>query len=436
MKEEFYNFYKTLDGIIDKKNDVLVVSLSGGVDSMVLTELLIKKNYNIICVHFNHKKRKESDVEEEYIKKYCKLNNILLEIYIVEITNPKNFQSDARSFRYEKLKEVCKKYNTKYILTAHHFDDLFETIIFKLLRGSSIKGYSGISIVNKSFDDFIFLRPLINYEKIELENYATKNKIKYFTDKSNFSLSYTRNKIRHLVIPDIKKIKNNLKEQVIGYSKKLNNAYNFINNVALSFISKYSDKFIISDFIKLDISIKEEVIAIILNKYNLKVKYNLINEIIKDIENNKPNIIKKIKNILFIKEYEDFYFKTISIENNIDSFIIKEYEKNNNEIISYSKNDLNFKMPMGVVKYNNEIKLPLTAFKNKEKNNIVLNYPFGRKKLSRLLIDRKVPKEKRNNIWIVKDKNNNILWIPKLYLNQTLKGDNKIYLKYEEENDK
>ena len=187
---------------------------------------------------------------------------------------------------------------------------------------------------------------------------------------------------------------------------------------------------------KLDISIKEEVIAIILNKYNLKVKYNLINEIIKDIENKKPNIIKKIKNILFIKEYENFYFKTISIENNIDSFIIKEYEKNNNEIISYSKNDLNFQMPMGVVKYNNEVKLPLVAFKNKENNDIVLNYPFGRKKLSRLLIDRKVPKEKRNNIWIVKDKNNNILWIPKLYLNQTLKGDNKIYLKYEEENDK
>lgn len=436
MKEEFYNFYKTLDAIIDRKKDVLIVSLSGGVDSMVLTELLLKKQYNILCVHFNHKKRKESDQEEESIRKYCKKNNILLETYTVKIDNPKNFQSDARSFRYKTLKDVCKKYNTKYILTAHHFDDLFETIIFKMMRGSNLKGYSGISLITKSIDNFTFIRPLINYQKAELENYASQNKIKYFTDKSNFTLSYTRNKIRHLVIPSIKKISNNLKEQIIGYSKKLNNAYNFISKLANNFINEYNDKFLISDFIKLDIAIKEEVIAILLNKYNVKVKYNLINEIIDNIENAKPNIIKKIKDIKFIKEYELFYFKLDTIKNIIDNFIVKEYAKNQKEIISYSQTNYNFKMPMGVISYTDEVKMPLIAFKKSKEDNIVLNYPFGTKKLTRLLIDRKVAKEKRDNIWIVKDSNNNILWIPNLYLNQTIKGENKIYLKYEGENEK
>ena len=118
------------------KQDTVVVATSGGPDSMCILNLL-KQNtkLNIICAHVNHKLREESEIEAKMVKDYCTSNNITYEYY--EITNYKgNTENYAREKRYKFFEKILKKYNSKYLLTAHHGDDLIETILMRIIRGN------------------------------------------------------------------------------------------------------------------------------------------------------------------------------------------------------------------------------------------------------------------------------------------------------------
>ena len=182
------------------KNKKLILSVSGGVDSLVLFDLLYQLKYHFVVVHFNHQQREQSDIEAKYIKELCEKNNIKFECFLLEVDKGANFQSEASNLRREHLIQVAKKYQTNVIITAHHLDDLAETVILKISRGSNLLGYSGIQ-QNYYKKGFHFLKPLLHVPKKEIINYALKNEIKYYEDESNLSSLYTRNKIRHHVIP-------------------------------------------------------------------------------------------------------------------------------------------------------------------------------------------------------------------------------------------
>ena len=139
--------YLILNGVM-KMNDVLedikkqikaetvVLATSGGPDSMCLLHLINKNtNFKIVCAHVNHKLREESEEEAKMIQDFCTSNNITYEYF--EITNYKgNIEYYAREKRYEFFEKILKKYNSKYLLTAHHGDDLIETILMKIIRGN------------------------------------------------------------------------------------------------------------------------------------------------------------------------------------------------------------------------------------------------------------------------------------------------------------
>ena len=127
------------------QNDTLVVGTSAGPDSMALLHYL-KNNTNnkLICCHINHNVRKESKTEEKYLINYCKKENIIFETMKIEKYIKNNFENEAREKRYDFYEEILNKYNTKYLFLAHHGDDLIETILMKISRGSSLEGYAGI----------------------------------------------------------------------------------------------------------------------------------------------------------------------------------------------------------------------------------------------------------------------------------------------------
>ena len=130
-------------------SNIIVAGISAGPDSMCLLHLLQSKTNNIVVCHINHNVRKQSKKEEEYLKQYCKNNNLIFESMTINNYKENNFENEARKKRYNFYEEILKKYNSHKLFLAHHGDDLIETVLMKIIRGSNIEGYSGIKKISK-----------------------------------------------------------------------------------------------------------------------------------------------------------------------------------------------------------------------------------------------------------------------------------------------
>ena len=182
-----FNKYK----IPDKEN--IVVGVSAGPDSMALLNYLIKNsNYNIICAHVNHNVRRASKKEEKYLQDFCNKRNITFEVVHLNNYTENNFEAEARKKRYNFYEKILNKYNSKYLFLAHHGDDLIETVLMKITRGSNIEGYAGIKEISFYKNKFYIIRPFLLYDKMAIINYLNTENIKYYIDKSNKNLKYTR----------------------------------------------------------------------------------------------------------------------------------------------------------------------------------------------------------------------------------------------------
>ena len=232
MKEaqEFLNNYLS-------KNDVIVIGVSGGPDSMCLLNVLNyyqkKLNIKIICAHVNHGLREESKEEAEFVRKYCLKHNCVFEyMKINNYVNNKFSEQEGREKRYNFFIELVKKYHAKYLMTAHHGDDLTETIMMRLVRGSNLKGYIGIPKISE-YDGYQLVRPLLYYSKKEILDYLEDNNLEYVIDKSNEDEKYTRNRFRKHVLPLLKIEDNNVQRKFLKYSEELEEAYRFIDKIVI-----------------------------------------------------------------------------------------------------------------------------------------------------------------------------------------------------------
>ena len=401
------------------KNKVLVVATSGGPDSMALLYMLKKNGYNVVCAHVNHGLRIESNDEYIFVENYCKNNNILFEGYKIKgYKNDKFTEEEARKKRYEFFETVLKKYNTDILLTAHHGDDLIETMLMRIIRGTNIDGVKGFTRVSK-YKEFKIVRPLIFYTKEEIEEYIKKNNIPCCYDESNKSKKYTRNRIRLDILPLLKKENKSINKNFLDISTELEENNRFINEIVINEKNKnYNNNVVnlklfneLNDYIK-----RKEIESILFDIY--KESICLINKkhvdsIIKLINNKKPGEIDLPNSIKAIKSYEDLKF--IVNKSTIDEdyhFVfnnkieIKDFGVI--ESIEDTKEKSNY-----VIKLNSkEIKLPLIIRNYKNDDYIEVKNMDGKKKIRRIFIDEKIDKEKRVNYPILTDSNNNILWIP------------------------
>ena len=193
-----------------ENGDKIVLAVSGGPDSIsmlsILNNIRVKKiiDFEITVAHINHMIRKEAKEDEEYVKNYCMKNNIDFyskSIDVIKLANNNKIGTEemGRIVRYEFFDEVLEKTNSNKIAIAHNKNDKAETIIMNILRGSGITGLKGIDVKNGKY-----IRPLIECERVEIENYCKKEELNPRIDKTNFENTYTRNKIRNIVIPYIK----------------------------------------------------------------------------------------------------------------------------------------------------------------------------------------------------------------------------------------
>ena len=170
------------------KNDIIVVGCSAGPDSMALVDMLLKVrekySLSLIVAHVNHNLRKQSVQEEEYLRNYCEKHHIMFEGMVITEYGDDNFHNEARNIRYDFFEKVVYKYHAQYLMTAHHGDDLVETILMRITRGSNLNGYSGFKKV-VDMEGYQIVRPLLVYTKQELEEYDKINHVMYYIDSSN-----------------------------------------------------------------------------------------------------------------------------------------------------------------------------------------------------------------------------------------------------------
>ena len=189
-------------------NDKIICGVSGGPDSIcmldVLTQIQAELNFEIIVCHVNHLIREEAIADEAYVVNYCQKHAIKYYVKRIDVkkyaNNKKQGTEEAgRNIRYAFFEEILQKEKANKIAIAHNKNDKIETIIMHVLRGAGISGLKGIEPIREKK----YIRPLIEIERKEIENYCKEKKLEPRIDQTNFSNDYTRNKIRNIVLPYI-----------------------------------------------------------------------------------------------------------------------------------------------------------------------------------------------------------------------------------------
>ena len=407
-----------------KEKDVVVVGVSGGPDSMALLYLLkeIRKivNISLVCSHVNHNVRRESASEKDFLQNWCLKNDILFESMVIEKYGDDNFHNEARVIRYNYFESLVQKYSANYLMTAHHGDDLIETILMRLTRGSTLKGYGGFyqEVLKENYK---IIRPLVYATKREIEDYNKKHKVPYVIDKSNKKDKYTRNRYRKIVLPFLKKEDSKVHEKFLKFSKIIADYDAYIDKqVKNAFLQVYDDnKLNISKYLKLD--------GLLQNK----ILYSLLEQIYHDdlmlVSDKHISLVKKV---IFSNKKNTYAFlpNNIRVVKSYDVLeIIHEGENEDNyniELIDYAvlPNGKHLELVEACDTNGNDVcrllstdvSLPLYVRTRKHGDKMSLKGTDGHKKVKDILIDSKIPMRDRELWPVVVDSNDMIVWLPGL----------------------
>ena len=403
-----------------ENNDTIVVGFSGGPDSVFLVEMLKKLQdffkFKIYLVHINHLLRGEdADADENFSYDYAKRNN--LEIFVKRIPvkeiakkTGKTLEEVGREERYNFFSEIYNKVGANKIATAHNKDDQIETFLFRLVRGTSLQGLEGIKLKYNNI-----IRPISEIYKKDILEYLNKNEIQCKIDKTNFENEFTRNSIRLDLIPFIEKRYNiKFKDKLFSLIEEIreNNKKNFLD------LDEYVDeenRLTLEKIKTLSLFERKNLLVHFLNKKNIKINRNKIDEINSLIKSDGTKKIDLDLNFRIVKDYHHLYI-----------------EKKEEETISCLNEILQLKIPSET--YFNKYKIKIEFVENKEKtkyknqyllyamNNDIIEIRYRKegdrifldenhsKKLKEVLINQKVPRDVRDRIPIFLYKNN-IFWI-------------------------
>lgn len=410
------------------KEDKIAIALSGGVDSIVLFHLLVteyKDSYKeLVVFHINHGLREESYEEAEFVEKFVK--DFDVKFYKEEL-NMSDLERDshtseemlARELRYQAFNKMAKLEGVTKLLTAHHKNDQVENILMRLLTGRSID--HSLAICEEiEMAGLTIYRPLLNSLKAELEEYAKGKNLYYYVDATNFDTDYTRNNIRHNIVPLLNDINSGSFDNLINFANYYQNINNNLKKAILSNkdnyifsrdedkISLVKDKFLELNEEEMYFLIKD-LIADELGVFDVKQK--AIFDVVSSLKKNSGNKSYDLKNNLkIISQYETLYIHKIEkkcYNDKIEIIIDKIYENSvyefyqNKFIISTDAKDSEIGF--------NKSELPLLVTIKKEGDRV--RRGEINKKLSRIFIDEKIPKELRDTLPVIRNNKGEVLGV-------------------------
>ena len=423
------------------KEDKIAIALSGGVDSIVLFHLLVteyKDSYKqLVVFHINHGLREESYEEAEFVEKFVK--DFDVKFYKEEL-NMSDLERDshtseemlARELRYQAFNKMAKLEGVTKLLTAHHKNDQVENILMRLLTGRSID--HSLAICEEiEMAGLTIYRPLLNSLKAELEEYAKEKNLHYYVDATNFDTDYTRNNIRHNIVPLLNDINSGSFDNLVNFANYYQNINNNLKKAILSnkdnyIFSRNEDKIsLVKDkFLELNEEemyfLLKDLITDELGVFDIKQK--AIFDVVSSLKKNSGNKSYDLKNNLkIISQYETLYIHKIEkkcYNDKIEIIIDKICENSvyefyqNKFIISTDAKDSEIGF--------NKSELPLLITTKKEGDRV--RRGEINKKLSRIFIDEKVPKELRDTLPVIRNNKGEVLGVLGI---GTKVNKNKIY---------
>lgn len=410
MEQKFQNhIQQNFSFLQDKK---LLVAVSGGMDSMVLVHLFQKLQLNFAIAHCNFQLRgTESDGDENFVTTYAEQNNITCFITKFDTSNYSeenklSTQVAARNLRYSWFNEILEQENFDYIITAHHADDVVETFMINLSRGTGLDGLTGIPSQNGNI-----IRPMLPFSRKEIEDYVSENNLQWREDSSNASDKYLRNKIRHHVVPVFKEINESFLQSFQNTLEHLNQEQSLANDAVQMVYEKVVSEE--NEQLKINISalIQYKNYKAYLYQWLHKFGFSAWNDVYNLVESQSGKqifsenyILLKDRGFLILSGKESVDFKEIIVNSitektnfplNFTLCNLSNISNQNKNVIFVNKSKLQF---------------PLTIRKWKEGDYFYPSGMQGKKKLSKYFKDEKFTLFQKKEAWIL-ESNNQIVWI-------------------------
>lgn len=403
-------------------NTKVIVGLSGGMDSMVLLDILILLGYRCTAAHCNfHLRGEESDRDENFVKKWCKsidipFTSINFDTKQYAVDRKISIEMAARELRYNWFETLRRHHHANFIAVAHHKDDSVETVLLNLIRGTGIKGLTGISPKNG-----YIVRPLLGISRSEIEKYISERDIPYVTDSTNNEDLYLRNALRLNVLPILEKLNPSVKDTIYRTSKNVTEAEKVYSDSIQKAIKKaFNDN-------KIDINVLKHTASPRSVLFELLTPYNFTPSTIEDISESINSISGKIffsergsysenKKYRLIKDRNFFLFEEVKEKCEEDeTYSIEEGIREINSPINLKIKEL--RAPVEI-KYNRhflyvdaeKIKYPLKLRKWRTGDWFIPFGMRGRKKLSDYFTDRKFSLKDKDDAWILTS-SEDIVWI-------------------------
>jgi tRNA(Ile)-lysidine synthase len=413
MIEQFQNHILNRFSFLQKRK--LLIAISGGIDSVVLTHLCHDLHFNTALAHCNFNLRgDESDADEEFVLQLAE--NLNLEVFIESFdtkiyakSNKLSIQMAARDLRYHWFKELAEQLNFDYILTAHHADDNLETFLINLSRGTGLDGLTGIPEVNDNL-----VRPLLSFSREMIETYAKEKNYKWREDSSNSSKKYVRNKLRLDIIPALKDLNPNFLQ---SFQTTLNNLNDTADIVEESLNAVLKRAIVSIDNSEMQIKVSA------FKKLNNPKAY--LHEFLKDYGFTEWN---DVVNLLYAQSGKQVFSPKYRLLKDRDVLILKEIDSNESDvIISISEADSEVQLPLGafvlsdvsqIEETNSRIiyvdketlKFPLTLRKWGQGDYFYPSGMQGKKKLSKYFKDEKLSLIEKENIWLLCS-SEDVVWV-------------------------
>ncbi len=414
-------------------SDKLLLALSGGVDSMVLLHLCKQSGFDIAVAHVNFKLRgKEANHNEALVKDTCKLWGISCHTQFFNTkkyaaSNKLSIQEAARELRYRYFFNLCHEKGYTKILTAHHASDNIETFFINLLRGSGIKGLSGIPLQRQEI-----VRPLLFASRQEIETYAKKHLLPIAEDSSNASDAYLRNKIRHHLIPALNDV-----EPDAG--KYMNKSITHLNNEKELLLELYEKAFapllvskkdyqIIDKTALLKYKQAETMLFFFLSSFGFNATQ--VSSILQNRKNKSGVFFETESHRLLINRNE----LILTPKKTVKKIPAKLISKPEDALLEPLPLHIEQRDPSSMVDYKNaglyeayldaqKVLFPLTLRLWEHGDEII---PLGmnkRKKVSDILTDKKASALDKEQCYVLSDKQKRIIWIPGYTISQYCKID-------------
>ncbi|KKI62340.1 tRNA(Ile)-lysidine synthetase [Staphylococcus warneri] len=419
-----------LDATGWSKQDHIVLAVSTGIDSMCLLHLLLNEYQHtyskLTCIHVNHGLRQASIEEEAFFKTYCEEHQIEYFIKRLDLSETveagNSIQNVSRQYRYDWFDSIMKQLGANVLLTAHHQDDQIETIFYRLFTGRFTRSHLGIAYTSQR-SSYQLIRPMLDISKAAIKSYQNQYNIPFFEDVSNHKNVYVRNDIRNRIIPAVMdnqqldvahllKLKSWHDQELATLRKS---AHHFIKEAVQ--VSEKQDKIVIprGRFNRLTDNMKVHVLDQLFEKTTLSktISDKMYQTWFNQISNQKSQFTIDITDKWIIQIAYDTLIMMANTEmNDVNSTQVIEvphtYRFGDYEIEIQPDFPLN--------------QFPLTIRQRQNGDRFLLNgYAGKHKKVSRLLIDKKIDAIERNRLPVVINAEGKIIAVGQLFMNKDYK---------------